>query len=154
MGTLLLKLSFRMRVHMRQYSRPMGMNLDAGAHPGPMGALKSPLPHLPHTMMVCGRCGARWLVVASYLLAFGHSVLGASQPLWHVAWSLVTALLLLTSGHSGLGVSRLPCGLAVGHCLVPCDPVSDTGESPGQGSLQLPCSPKLKTASFSRHAAL
>ena len=122
----------------------MGMNLDAGAHPGPMGALKSPLPHLPHTMMVCGRCGARWLVVASYLLAFGHSVLGASQPLWHVAWSLVTALLLLTSGHSGLGVSRRPCCLAVGHCLVPCDPVSDTGESLGQGSLQLPCSPKLK----------
>ena len=30
-------------------------------------------------------------------------------------------LLLVTSGHSGLGVSRWPCGLAVGHCLVPCD---------------------------------
>ena len=44
-------------------------------------------------------------------------------------WLLVTALFLLASGHSGLGVSQRPCCLAVGHCLVPCDPVSDTGES-------------------------
>ena len=54
---------------------------------------------------------------------------------FHTPWTLVTALLLVTSGQSGLGVSRRPCCLAVGHCLVPCDPVSDIGESLGQGSL-------------------
>ena len=73
-------------------------------------------------------------------------------------WLLVTASFLVTSGHSGLVVSRLPCCLAVGHhCLVPCDPVSDIGESLGQESLQRPCSHSFGfpcVSPFSRHAAL
>ena len=42
------------------YIGPMGMNLDAGAHPGPMGALKSPraAPPAHHSFVVVGWCGA------------------------------------------------------------------------------------------------
>ena len=51
---------------------------------------------------------AGWLVVALLLLAFGLSVLAASQPLWLVACCLVIALLLATFGHSVWVVCQSP----------------------------------------------
>ena len=78
---------------------------------------------------------------------------GAGGELNSPSWLLDTALLLLASGHSGLGVSLRPC-LAVGHCLAPCDPVSDAGVSLGPESLPASLVPSSLTSSLSRHAAL
>ena len=86
--------------------------LDAGAHPGPMGALKPPRVAPPAYLRPRARRWsggaahsnlvhvAGWLVVALLLLAFGLSVLAACLPLWLVACCLVIALLLATFGHS------------------------------------------------------
>ena len=85
---------------------PMGMNLDAGAHPGPMGALKPPRVAPPAYLRPRARRWsggaahsnlvhvAGWLVVALLLLAFGLSVLAACLPLgsWPAAWSLPCSL--------------------------------------------------------------
>ena len=99
----------------------MGMCLDAGAHPGLMGALKSPSAAPPLTFAL-GPAGDRavrctfnlvhvagWLVVALFLLAFDLSVLAASQPPWLVACCLVIALLLMAFGHSVWVVCQSLC---------------------------------------------
>ena len=98
----------------------MGRNLDAGAHPGPMGALKPPSAAPPAYLRSRARrwsgsamhCNlvqvAGWLVVALLLLTFGPSVLAASQPLWLVACCLVIALLLVAFGHSVWVVCQAP----------------------------------------------
>ena len=98
----------------------MVMNLDAGAHPGPMGALKPPRVAPPAYLRPRARRWsggaahsnlvhvAGWLVVALLLLAFGLSVLAACLPLWLVACCLVIALLLATFGHSVWVVCQSP----------------------------------------------
>ena len=96
------------------------MNLDAGSHPGPMGALKPPRVAPPAYLRSRARRWsggavhfnlvhvAGWLVVALLLLAFGLSVLAACLPLWLVACCLVIALLLATFGHSVWVVCQSP----------------------------------------------
>ena len=61
---------------------------------------------------------AGWMVVALFLLAFGLSVLAASQPLWLLACCLVIALLLVAFGHSVWVVCQSPCLLTFTLVLV------------------------------------
>jgi len=60
-----------------------------------------------------------WLVVALLPLAFGLSVLAASQPLWLMACCLAIALLLATFGHSVWVVCQSPGLLTFTMVLVP-----------------------------------
>ena len=71
----------------------MGMNLDAGAHPGPMGTLKSPRAAPP-----------------AYLRSRACRCSGGAVHfnLVHVSWRLVIALLLATCGHSVWVVCQSP----------------------------------------------
>ena len=68
---------------------------------------------------------AGWLVVALFLLAFGFSVLAASQPLWLVACCLVIALLLVAFGHSVWVVCQSPCLLTFTLVLVTAAALGD-----------------------------
>ena len=68
---------------------------------------------------------AEWPVVALFLLAFGLSVLAASQPLWLVACCLVIALLLVAFGHSVWVVCQSPCLLTFTLVLVTAAALGD-----------------------------